>query len=185
MKRIILITVALIAATALAGDDANPHDLRTIAAKAAWRNYERDVQAEQARHDREVKNIRIRAIADLHKARSLAAKQENADEIVRIDAAIEGLNNHQSVSPEISGRWVWQNGFGAITGNILFKDGKWKNPGSGEWKSLERESSHLFSYEGKDGRLVVDTEIGYGVWRPSVDAANMNNSTRILVRQGG
>jgi len=92
MKRITLI-VALLASVTLAGGDAsNPYDLKTVAGRAAWTGYQNDLAAEQKRHDAAMKRIRNLAEIELRKARQLAARQGNADEIIRIDQAIEGVS---------------------------------------------------------------------------------------------
>lgn len=111
---VILFTLA---ATLLAGDDANnPHDLKTLAARQAWISLQRDLEKLDAQYQRDRQARINKAIVELETAKAKAAQAANADEIVRIDAAIEVLKNG-SIPTDISslnGRWKFQWG---TTGN--------------------------------------------------------------------
>ncbi|QNN22492.1 hypothetical protein HED60_09485 [Planctomycetales bacterium ZRK34] len=97
-RSLVLMIMLVLAATLLAGDDANnPHDLKTLAAKQAWISLQRDLEKLDAQYQRD-RQARIRkAIVDLETAKVMAAQAVNADEIVRIDQVVNSLREQGPV----------------------------------------------------------------------------------------
>lgn len=99
-RSLVLMIMLVLTATLLAGDDANnPHDLKTLAAKQAWISLQRDLEKLDAQYQRD-RQARIRkAIVDLETAKVMAAQAANADEIVQINEAVNGLKKDAPIEP--------------------------------------------------------------------------------------
>ncbi|MBI1371002.1 MAG: hypothetical protein GC162_20400 [Planctomycetes bacterium] len=102
------VVILLCTSLLMAGDDANnPYELTTIAAKQAWVSLQRDLNKLDRQYERDRKSRMNTAVADLERAKAKAAQAANADEIVRINKAIEGLKaEHADEEEKEDGSWL-------------------------------------------------------------------------------
>ena len=154
MKYIAVPAVLLLAAFVFAGDDANPYELATIAGKQAWISYQRDLDKIDQQYQRDRKARTGKAIIDLERAKVQAAQSANADEIVKLDKAIDNLRDDNSpkrsigsdeLSADVAGKWsfVWGTSGSKVSIEIM-KTGRFLINGEvSDTRQLTRQDSRI------------------------------------------